>query len=121
MWPRNQTTYEFDWELMSKDGDIEDHDHFFSFNNKTTLARAKYEGLEASIDLNSLTAWGESKKKNEDGSYDQFVVVKDVWDADGYNEYRTWAYLNENNELDEFDDGSKVPQFVHKFFNFATY
>ena len=64
----NQTVYEFDWELMSKDGDIED-----------------------------------------------------VWDDDGYNEYRTWAYLTENNELDEFDDGSKVPQFVQKFFKFATY
>lgn len=115
-----KTIYEFDWELTSKDGDILDHNHFFLFNHKTTIAEAQKQKLENSIDLSSLDPNGISKDQQENGEYEQFVIVKDVWDDEGFSNDRTWAYLNENNELDEFCDGSKVPQFVKKFFKLAS-
>ena len=117
-----KTIYEFDWEITSKDGDVLDHDHFFNCNHKTSVAEAKKLLAMAGcrIDLSSLDPHGITKEKNEDGSHGQFVIVKNVLDDEGFLNDREWAYLNENNELDEFSDGSTVPQFVKKFFKLAT-
>jgi len=117
----NQILYEFDWELLSADGgDVLDHNHFLSFDHKTTLAEAKKQLGNYRIDLSSLDPEGISKEKEEDGAYKQFVVVKDVMDDYEGVINRDWAYLNERNELDKFCCGDKVPQYIKKFFNLVT-
>ena len=116
----NQVSYEFDWETMSKDDEVLAHNHFFSFDSKTTIAEANKQDIKNSINLRNLDPYGIQKEREDDGDYYQFVVVRDESNEDDGLVHRDWAYLNEDNELTEFDYGTKVPKFVKKFFKMAT-
>ena len=117
----NQVRYEFDWETSSKDDEVLDHNHFFSFDSKTTITEANKQDIKNSINLRNLDPYGIQKQREDNGDYSQFVVVRDESNEDDGLVHRDWAYLNEDNELTEFDfSGTEVPKFVKKFFKMAT-
>jgi len=116
----NNVSYEFDWETMSKDGEVLDHNHFFSFDSKTTIAEYKKQRGNSRIDLSRLDPYGIEKEREDNGDYSQFVIVRDESNEDDGLVDRDWAYLNEDNELTVFDGGTEVPKFVKKFFKLAT-
>tara|TARA_B100001250_G_scaffold383354_1_gene377236 strand:+ start:61 stop:447 length:387 start_codon:yes stop_codon:yes gene_type:complete len=116
----NNVSYEFDWETTSKDGEVLDHNHFFSFDSKTTIAEYKKQMGTSNIALNNLEPYGIEKEREDNGDYYQFVVVKDVSNEDEGLADRDWAYLDEDNELTTFGRGTEVPKFVKKFFKLAT-
>tara|TARA_R110000823_G_scaffold285177_1_gene403661 strand:+ start:596 stop:964 length:369 start_codon:yes stop_codon:yes gene_type:complete len=111
--------YEFDWETVDKDDDIQDHDHFFGFDSHTTKREAKAQNLFGSVDLNTLLPYGRTSS-DKDGEYRVFVLVRDLWEEDEGVIDRAWVYLNKDNELTQFFDGSKIPAFVKEFFKIAT-
>ena len=117
----NQVSYEFDWECLSKDGEVLDHNHFFSFDSKTTIAEYRNESKQfPRIDLSNLDPCGIRKEREENGDYYQFVVVRDESNEDDGLVDRDWAYLNEDNELTTFCCGTEIPKYVKKFFQLAT-
>ena len=71
----NQILYEFDWELLSEGGDVLDHNHFLSFDHKTTLAEAKKQLGNYRIDLSSLDPDGISKEKHTDRDWETILKI----------------------------------------------
>lgn len=116
----NQVRYEFDWETMSKDDEVLDHNHLFWFDSKTTIAEYRKQIGNYRIDLSNLEPYGIRKEREENGDYSQFVIVRDEFNEDDELVDRDWAYLDEDNELTVFDGGIEVPKFVKKFFKLAT-
>ena len=67
--------YEFDWETVGQDGDIQDHYHFFSFDSQTTKREIKAQDLFGSVDLDTLLPYG-CTTPDKDGKYQVFVLFK---------------------------------------------
>ena len=116
----NQVSYEFDWECLSKDGEVLDHSHFFWCDSKTTMLEYKKEMGNYRIDLSTLEPNGIDKEREDNGDYYQFVIVRDESNEDDGLVDRDWAYLNEDNELTTFGCGTEIPKYVKKFFKLAT-
>ncbi|NVO13876.1 MAG: hypothetical protein HXX10_07555 [Rhodoplanes sp.] len=88
------TCYEWDIEAVDAHGDIQDHDHSNQLDYDSAYLR---------------------KALARDGYH--LVLVRDVCDAGGSVEDRSWAYVDDNRLPELFDDlqgtGKKVPKRFH--------